>query len=68
MEAREAGDEVLLGRRSGRRAEQRRHDEDEEGDEAAGVSYCFRARVTVDATALTSAGSTVSHSTLNEPM
>jgi hypothetical protein len=25
------------------------------------VSYCFRARVTVDATAVTSAGSTVSH-------
>ena len=30
MEAREAGDEVLLGRRDGRRPEERRHDEEEE--------------------------------------
>lgn len=30
MEAREAGDEVLLGRRDGRRPEERRHDDEEE--------------------------------------
>ena len=31
MEAREAGDEVLHGRRDGRRPEERRHDEEERG-------------------------------------
>lgn len=37
MEAREAGDEVLLGRRDGRRPEdERRHDEEEEEEERGG--------------------------------